>query len=115
MAKREGGSNPVAWLILGILAGVLATVAIYLFLTRTPDEAAPADTAPGVQMETPALPAEPVAPPVAAPPVAAPAPEPTPVRPTPRERDEQVNEDAAATGMTGPAVPQDDTAVNPTN
>lgn len=114
MAKREGGSSPVFWLILGILAGVLATVAIYLFLTRSPDEADPIEPAPSVQMETPALPAEPIAPP-ATPPVVAPEPTPTPPRPAPSEPDEQVNEDAAATGMTGPATPQDDTAVNPTN
>ncbi len=113
MAKTAGRSHALTWLIVGIVAGVLATIAIYLFMTRPPTPPAPVVPGESVRMETPPLPPEPAPPPVAAPEIAPPTPAPR----ASVEPDAQVNEDAAATGMTGPATrdPEPDTAVNPTN
>ena len=89
MAERNGASNGFWWLLIGFLLGVATTIGAILFLNRG---------------EVPRRP-EPVA--VAAPPAAAPAAKPVKLptaAPAPvRDRatpDEQVAEDAAATGMT---------------
>jgi hypothetical protein len=111
MAKREGGSNPMGWLLIGALAGAAATVALYLFFTRPGSEPAPLnEAAPSLKMEPPALPVEPVQPAVpAAPPTLAPVAPTTAVPPPaargPSQRSPQIDDDAAATGMTGPVNP----------
>ena len=109
---RRAGSGPIGWLLLGVLAGAAATVALYLFLTREP--AAPAlevSSAPQVRMSAPPLPAEPAAAP-ALPSLPVPLPA---ARPAPPTRDAQIADDAAATGMTGPSAPDDPAMNQPTN
>jgi len=98
------------WLLLGVVAGAAAVVALYLLVTGQADAPPPEPSAPAVRMQPPPLPADPE-PPVAAP-APATAPPAAPARPADPDREAQIADDAAATGMTGPAV-AGDTAVNP--
>ena len=120
MAKREGGSHGFLWFLVGVLAGMAATVGLYFFITRSPAPIAP-EPDKTIRLQPPPLPADPAPPP----PVALPAPVPSPegapppaMRPAPQPKAE-IYDDAAATGMTGPVrpapSPPGDTAVNPSN
>ncbi len=90
MSERNGASNGFWWLLIGYLLGVATTIGAILFLNRNE---APRRPAPDIR------PAASAAPAVAARPVKLPSAAPTAAQ----ERaapDEQVAEDAAATGMT---------------
>jgi len=104
MARSGRGSNGFLWLTVGLLIGVAATVGLYFYLTRTPAETV-SPSAPTIKMQTPPLPADPEPPPAAPPVVASPAPAPQPTDP-------QIADDAAATGMTGPATPPPEQPTN---
>lgn len=120
MAKRnDDGGHPVFWLLLGFLLGVVATFGALLLLssevTGTGEGTAPVSDDPVITGEPPPLdgaappvtdgPPAAVAPPpvqTAPAPQAAPAPTPKANVPAPRPpaSTSQMEEDAAATGMT---------------
>jgi hypothetical protein len=119
MAKRnDDGGHPIFWLLLGFLSGVVGTLGLLLLLSKDAAgtgegaSAPPADNpvltgAPPPRPEAPAPQVPPAAPEAPPPTVqAAPAPQPAPApkaaapAPPPPARNSQIEEDAAAAGMT---------------
>ena len=101
MASGSGGSNAIGWAVLGFLAGVAATLGVLVFLTpghgrhrEMQPAAAPAAIPPPAETAREARP---------------PRPEPSAKPPTPSvaaaDIDQQVQEDAAAAGMTSRRKP----------
>ncbi len=90
MAERNSGSNAFWWLLIGYLLGIATTIGALMFLNRgssSPEAAPKARAEPAAAVAVQAKPAKPQAvAPAMTKPEAAP--------------DEQVAEDAAATGMT---------------
>ena len=110
MADGSRGSNALGWAVLGFLAGVAATLGVLVFLNpghgRHHDEAptqaiAPAP-APKIAEEQPAK----------APPLSAKPPAPRASTLSAANVDQQVQEDAAAAGMTSRRQPAADSPPN---
>ena len=102
MATESRGSNAFGWLVLGFLAGVAATLAVLTYLS-------PGDLFPRHRSAAPlAASAAPAVAPLAiapAPVLPKPAKLATTHEPTPAQSEQQVQDDAAAAGMTSRRAP----------
>jgi hypothetical protein len=108
MATKEGGSHPFNWFVIGFVVGVAATLAALMWLGMGRG-AGPSEESQAQVVAPKPAPAQAVAPPpaVVAPPAIKKPVEPHNIypRPSQRESDEQMAEDAAAAGMTSRTRP----------
>jgi hypothetical protein len=108
MAKESRGSNAFGWIVLGFLAGVAATLAVLTYLTPSEGLSRHAVAASSASSAAPDVVSAAAPAPVAPKPVKVPVPH----EPTPPQTDQQVQDDAAAAGMTSRRDPN---AAPPTN
>jgi cytoskeletal protein RodZ len=90
MANRD--THPISWFIIGVLVGIAATLGVLIWQNRTHEP----DFAPAPAVRAAPPPAEPAPPP----PKPKAATVPAPSRAASEADDQQVQEDAAAAGMT---------------
>jgi hypothetical protein len=114
MAAREGG-HPFNWFLIGFVLGVAATLAVMLYLGVRHDGGASDNAEIKASAAPVAAPAKPMAVVHAAPVVkkSDAAPHETRPRPSERELDAQVAEDAAAAGMTSRTDPGQPASASP--